>query len=144
MKHDGGCLCGAIRFTSGAEPLDAGYCHCELCRRSTGAPVLAWVSYPAGTFAYVAGTPARYPSSDHGHREFCSRCGTQIAYRDSRNTATVEVNVGSLDDCEWVEPLYHIWCRSRIGWFDTRDALPRFETSRDAGLQPGRNFSTPL
>lgn len=35
MKHDGGCLCGAIRFTSDADPVDAGYCHCALCRRST-------------------------------------------------------------------------------------------------------------
>lgn len=135
MKHDGGCLCGAIRFTSDADPVDAGYCHCALCRRSTGAPVLAWVSYPAGAFTYVTGTPARYASSDHGHREFCSRCGTQIAYRDDRESTTVEINVGSLDDCEWVVPRYHIWACSRIGWFDTQDALPRFETSRKAGVK---------
>lgn len=133
MKHDGGCLCGAIRFTSRAEALDAGYCHCTLCRRSTGAPVLAWVSYPADTFEYVSGAPAIYASSDHGHREFCNVCGTQIAYRDSQDTSKVEVNVGSLDDCEWVVPRCHIWHRSRIGWFDTNDTLPRFETSESAG-----------
>lgn len=135
MKHDGGCLCGAIRFTSTADPTDAGYCHCELCRRSTGATVLAWVSYPAEGFAYVAGTPARYPSSDHGNREFCSRCGTQIAYRDTRDTASIEVNVGSLDDCEWVVPRCHIWYQSRVGWFDIADSLPRFATSRSAGIE---------
>lgn len=135
MKHDGGCLCGEIRFTSTADALDAGYCHCELCRRSTGATVLAWVSYPAEAFTYLSGTPVRYASSGHGHREFCGRCGTQIAYRDTLRTETVEVNVGSLDDCGWVEPSCHIWCRSRIGWFDTVDSLPRFATSREAGIE---------
>ena len=130
MKHAGGCLCGAVRFASTADALDAGYCHCTLCQRSTGAPVLAWASYPAAAFTYTSGIPARYASSDHGHREFCSRCGTQVAFVDSERTATVEVNVGSLDNRESVHPRYHIWYRSRIGWFDTDDDLPRFDKSK--------------
>lgn len=130
MSHVGGCLCGAIRFSSAAEPVDAGYCHCRLCQRSTGAPVLAWVSYPTEAFTYTKGAPACYQSSNHGHREFCKQCGTQIAYRDLEHTTTVEVNVGSLDDREAVEPRYHIWCDSRIRWFDTDDSLPRFHGSK--------------
>lgn len=130
MTCDSGCLCGAIRFSSTADPVDAGYCHCKLCQRSTGAPVLAWASYPAKTFVYTVGTPAHYQSSKHGHREFCSKCGTQIAYRDSQNATTVEVNVGSLDDCEAIQPRYHIWYGSRIRWFDTADSLARFDESK--------------
>src|SRR5690606_11424189 len=106
---DGGCACGALRFSAKAEPLDAGYCHCRLCQRTTGAPVLAWVSYPIASFSYTRGVPARYPSSNHGHREFCSDCGTQIAYRDSEGARTVEINVGALDDSSSVQPRYHIW-----------------------------------
>src|SRR5918994_3276657 len=74
--------------------------------------------------------PARYQSTKHGHREFCSACGTQIAYRNSQNATTVEVNVGSLDDCDQVQPRYHIWCASRIPWFDIADNLPRYEGSK--------------
>jgi hypothetical protein len=129
MTSTGGCLCGALRFTSTAEPVDAGYCHCRLCQRSTGATVLAWASYPTASFSYTRGQPARYQSSRHGHREFCSNCGTQIAYRDSGEAITVEVNVGSLDNCDRVKPRYHIWCESRISWFDVADDLPRFEQS---------------
>jgi hypothetical protein len=132
MTSTGGCLCGALRFTATAEPVDAGYCHCRLCQRSTGATVLAWASYPAASFSYSRGEPARYQSSQHGHREFCSNCGTQIAYRDSGEAATVDVNVGSLDDCDRVTPRYHIWCESRISWFDVADDLPRFEHSNPA------------
>jgi len=130
MNNAGGCLCGAIRFFSTDNPVDAGYCHCKLCQRSTGAPVLAWVSYPVEAFTYTDGVPARYQSSNHGRREFCKQCGTQIAYRDLERTTTVEVNIGSLDDSEAVVPRYHIWCDSRIQWFDTDDNLPRFPRSR--------------
>ena len=129
MSCTGGCLCEAIRFCADADPVDAGYCHCKLCQRSTGAPVLAFASYPADSFTYTRGEPKCYPSSRHGRREFCAQCGTQIAYRDLEQTETVEVNVGSLDDCEKAEPRYHIWCDSSIRWFDTDDELPRFPGS---------------
>ena len=133
MKINGGCACGAIRFSTSAEPVDAGYCHCKVCQRTTGAPVLAWASYPTDSFSYTRGKPALFQSSKHGQREFCPDCGTQIAYRDSQNTTTVEVNVGSLDDTDRIQPRYHIWCGSRISWFDTNDALPRFVGSKPRG-----------
>ncbi|WP_119460186.1 GFA family protein [Rhodospirillaceae bacterium SYSU D60014] len=44
LPPDGGCLCGAIRYRVSTPPLQAGYCHCRLCQRSTGAPVLSWAS----------------------------------------------------------------------------------------------------
>ena len=127
--HRGGCLCGAIRFASEADPVATGYCHCRLCQRSTGAPVLAWGSFPVASFAYVAGAPAVYRSSDHGQREFCARCGTQIAYRESVDAKSVDVNLASLDRPERVAPRCHLWTRSRIPWFETADALPRFEAA---------------
>jgi hypothetical protein len=125
--YAGGCVCGAIRFASAAGPVASGYCHCRLCQRSSGAPVLAWASFPVATFAYLEGAPSVYRSSDHGQREFCARCGTQIAYREIRGAATVDVNLASLDRPEAVPPRRHVWTGSRIPWFETADALPRFE-----------------
>lgn len=40
--HDGGCLCGRVRFRVTAEALDSGYCHCRMCQRNSGAPTVAW------------------------------------------------------------------------------------------------------
>jgi len=125
--HEGGCLCGAIRYRIEGEPLDAGYCHCRLCQRSTGAPVLAWASVPAGRFSFTAGAPASYASSAHGLRLFCANCGTQLLYREAKAPKTFDVNLGSLDHPEAVLPKYHIFTRSRIAWFDTDDALKRYE-----------------
>ena len=127
---EGGCLCGALRYSAGKPPIDAAYCHCRLCQRSSGAPVLAWASFPADAFAYRKGSPSRYRSSPGAHREFCPTCGTQIAFRDQKTAATVDVNMATLDDPASLKPEYHIWTGSRIPWFDTTDDLPRYE---DAG-----------
>lgn len=125
---EGGCLCGALRYRVEAPPLDSGYCHCSLCRRSTGAPVLAWASVPAAAFAYTRGEPALYRSSSWGQREFCGRCGAQICYRDQgplESVETVEINSGCLDDPSLAPPRHHIYHADRIAWFETADALPR-------------------
>jgi hypothetical protein len=122
----GGCLCGDLRYASHAPLLNAGYCHCRLCQRSSGAPVLAWVSFPANCFAYLKGEPKIFQSSPRGQREFCGTCGTQIAYREAEPTVTVDVNLATLDAPESVKPRCHIWTDSRISWFDTTDRLPRY------------------
>src|SRR5687768_7236625 len=35
-KFKGGCLCGAVRYESHADPMMAGHCHCADCRKSSG------------------------------------------------------------------------------------------------------------
>ena len=49
----GGCFCGAVRYRVAGEPIDAGYCHCRMCQRSVGAPVVAWGSWHAAAFAWL-------------------------------------------------------------------------------------------
>jgi hypothetical protein len=133
--YHGGCLCGRVRYASDLAPVDAGYCHCRNCQRS-GAPVLAFCSFPAATFRYQAQPPRAFRSSGHGQREFCPSCGTQIAYRDD-DGLTVDVNLGSLDDPASVRPTHHVFTESRIAWFETADDLPRYAgSSRAAAAQP--------
>ena len=123
---EGGCLCGALRYRVDADPLDTGYCHCTLCQRSTGAPVLAWASIPVASFIYTKGQPAIYRSSPWGQREFCAGCGAQICYRDQKGAETVEINLGCLDTPASISPKHHIFTGDRIPWFETADDLPRY------------------
>jgi hypothetical protein len=121
----GGCLCGDVRYEA-SDPSDAGYCHCRTCQRSSGAPVLAWAGFPTASFSYSRGEPSTFRSSDVGAREFCARCGTQIAFRDSKTPAEVYLNIASLDEPSAIEPVYHIWVASRLPWFEIADDLPRY------------------
>jgi hypothetical protein len=122
---EGGCLCGALRFRVEIRPIDTGYCHCTLCQRSTGAPVLAWASFPVKNFSYTKGHATLYDSSSWGHREFCNQCGTQIGFRETDAATTIDVNVGCMDDPSAFPPACHIHAEDRISWFDTSDDLPR-------------------
>ncbi|MGE0653525.1 MAG: GFA family protein [Alphaproteobacteria bacterium] len=123
----GGCLCGAVRYRVEAPVPDVAYCHCRTCRRAAGAPVAVWGSVPIDGFRYDAGTPAVYLSSDVAQREFCSRCGTQLAFRKRDGARFVDFTLASLDTPDAITPTYHIWRMSRIGGFETADALPRHD-----------------
>ncbi len=127
---EGGCLCGVIQYRISVPPLDAGYCHCRLCQRSSGAPTLAWLTVPVRGFSYTNGNPVIFNSSLLSQREFCGTCGTQIAFRQSVSPKTVDVTLGSLYDPALMAPQYHIWRQSKLAWFETTDSLPRYE---DAG-----------
>ena len=129
MTYTGGCLCAALRYRSSVKPVEVGYCHCRMCQKLSGATVLPWASFATNAFSYTEGHPKIYSSSAHGQREFCADCGSQIAFRPTDNGATLEINVGTLDDPDAVTPQYHIWCASQVSWFDTADDLPRYPES---------------
>ena len=130
MNYNGGCCCGALRYVSKLPPLECGYCHCVICQKTSAAPALVFASFPINEFRYTRGKPAIYHSSEHGNREFCSLCGTQIAFREAEDAETVDANVGSLDDPLMVSPEYHIWCQSRVSWFETADSLPEYQKGK--------------
>ena len=125
MTHEGGCLCGRIRFRVTAEPLDSGYCHCRMCQRNSGAPAVAWATFPVGSFSWIAAIPATYPSSAKATRSFCPTCGSYLMFSSIESPHEISLNVASFDTPEAFPPRKHIFVESRIAWFHTRDELPR-------------------
>jgi hypothetical protein len=128
--HEGGCFCGAIRYAfSGVA--DAGYCHCSICRRSSGAPVLAWVNTPRSGFRVLRGAPRFAVTSAEFRRAFCADCGTML-WSESTDPARwdmVSVHHGTIDGAAAIEPLVHICHADRLPWFHIDDDLPRFDGS---------------
>jgi hypothetical protein len=104
-----------------------------MCQNLSGAPVLPWASFRTEHFSYVQGAPKVYRSSSHGQREFCAECGSQIAFRSTNRRRTIEINIGTLKDPAMLAPQYHIWCDSRIAWFQTDDEFPRYPASAPGG-----------
>lgn len=130
MTAQGGCLCGAVRYEIHGPLVDAGYCHCRLCQKSSGAPVVAWATLAVSGFRYVLGEAAVYQSSVSGQREHCAVCGTQLVFRSAHSPQTLDITLASLDDPAAVPPEYHIWLQSRVSWLHIKDDLPGYE---DAG-----------
>lgn len=127
---NGGCYCGEVRYTTDGGVFHETACHCTVCRRSTGAPFVAWFSVPRAAFRFVRGEPARFRSSGHGTRSFCPRCGTALTFEDDAMSGEVDVTVCSLDDPELVPPRDHTWVASRLEWVKTGDGLPEFGGAR--------------
>ena len=132
LLGNGGCLCGAVRYALRMTPTTVGYCHCSLCRRASGAPVLVFATVPRAKFAFVRGAPRCHASTSFGRRWFCGDCGTQLCMQVDHEPDTTDVTVASLDRASDVAPTFHIWHGSRLPWFETTDAWPRHSASRPA------------
>jgi len=126
LPLEGGCLCGRVRYRIDAVPHHADYCHCRMCQRASGAPVVAWLTMASADFAWTAGEPAVYRSSPGAERLFCPQCGTPLVFRELAAPDSLDVTLASLDDPTGVRPGHHIWTSSRIAWFEVADDLPRY------------------
>src|SRR5271157_1375739 len=90
---NGGCLCSEVRYRITSAPVEALYCHCRMCQRAHGAPVVAWLTVPLAAFAVTAGNPLAYHSSAKAVRHFCGGCGTPLTWRASDNPRLVDVSI---------------------------------------------------
>ncbi len=124
----GACLCGAVRYkVDDGAVYDAGYCHCSLCRRLGGGPVIAWASVKAAGFRVIAGAAKWYVSSKSGRRGFCEVCGSQLFFDGPGMVGLAGVNTGTLDEVpEGLRPRLHMCVADKWDWFEVADGLPRF------------------
>jgi hypothetical protein len=129
---EGGCLCGAVRYRATSPPTRGVICHCRMCRKHSGAPVLAFVHFRAEDFAWIRGAPARYRSSIFAERGFCSACGSTLSMHEAVLADRVQIAVGSLDEPQRVHIDDHVWTRHELPWFRINDPLPRFPASSTA------------
>jgi hypothetical protein len=135
----GGCACGSVRYRLNAAPFDAGWCHCRVCQLISGSPAIVFATVPTDHLVFTGGRDQvkSYASSSFGHRLFCGECGTLLAMKVDHQPKTIDITVATLDDPGEATPGFHIFCRSKIGWFETRDNLPRHDQFRPdtVGLQ---------
>lgn len=129
---EGGCLCGAVRYRAVAAPLRAVICHCSMCRKHSGAPVLAFVHFAIDSFTWVKGQPTPYRSSTYAERGFCSICGSTLTMHEDVLGDRVQVTLGSLDEPQRVRPDDHVWTQDQLPWFEIKDRLRRFPRNSSA------------
>jgi hypothetical protein len=126
----GRCLCGAVRYQCGAPVIPACFCHCESCRRTSGAHVVAWATVRRDTFRVVTGTLRAYASSPPVIRQFCDKCGSSITYSNQSSPDTIDVTVTTLDSPDRIIPVDHIWMEDALSWDRPQDGRPQYPRSR--------------
>jgi hypothetical protein len=101
---------------------NAHICHCRMCQKAMGNIFAALVAAPREAVTWTRGEPARFRSSDHVDRGFCSRCGTPLFYDDIEGDR-INFTIGSIDHPELFPPLENDGNEGRVPWFDTLPAL---------------------
>ena len=131
-KITGGCLCGAVRFESSAEPKMVVACHCSTCQKNTGSAFSMNVAMPEDRVTISGDTLKTYEEqNDAGglpfYRSFCSNCGSPISGRGPAYPGILFLKAGTFDDPSWIKPTAHMWCAEKQPWVTIDAGVPQFE-----------------
>lgn len=126
--HTGGCLCGAVRFTTRDPLRGVVYCHCSQCRRQTGHFYAATNVSDGDLEVEGADRLTWYRASDFARRGFCATCGSALFWkRDGADD--ISIMAGSFDAPSGLKGEVHIFVADRGDYYDIADGLPQYERS---------------
>ena len=127
MARSGGCHCGAVRYEVEGEAVYHAICHCDDCRASSGAPMVAWYAIKEEQFRLLSGEPAVFEGTPGAERAFCPHCGTGLFYRNAQILpGLVDIQSATFDDPAADPPSLQVQCADRLPWVTQIGALPEF------------------
>ena len=135
-RISGRCLCGAVQFELQLPVRFCAHCHCSICRRAHGAPLVTFCGVPLEQFTLLEGDEVltRYESSPGAVRSFCGRCGSTLLFEAERWPGEVHVAVSNLEGTLEMRPMAHVFFDDRAHWFEPGDSLPRL--GGESGVEP--------
>lgn len=124
----GSCVCGEVAFSVEDKFAYAGYCHCSLCRKSSGASGTAIGGVLSAHFEVTKGHQhiKRFQRSEDTVSCFCSACGSTL-FGEKPAIDMVHVRYGALNTSPSLLPQAHMHVASKAQWYDITDSLPQFE-----------------
>lgn len=114
----GSCLCRDLRFEADLPSKWVAHCHCTLCQRAHGAPVVTWVGFEQERTRLVDPESRLhwYPSTPGAERGFCSRCGTTLFFRSQRWPGELHIVRSNFDGPVDREPQLHVHYDTHAPW----------------------------
>lgn len=128
-QASGGCQCGAVRFRVAGALGRASIRHCRMCQKATGGLFAALVSVRREQVRWTRGEPARFRSSNHVSRGFCSACGTPLTYEEPGET--MALTIGAFDRPDLIQPSLQYGIEAKLACVDGLAALPGMTTLED-------------
>lgn len=128
MKNiTGSCVCGKVAFSVADQFVYAGYCHCSMCRKSSGAAGTAIGGIPKNLFSITKGQDhiKRFNRTAESISCFCENCGSAL-YGEKPSIQMVHVRYGALNDSPTLLPQAHMHVSSKADWYEISDELPQF------------------
>jgi hypothetical protein len=113
---EGRCLCGEVRFRASGAPKWVRWCHCQSCRRHSGAPASAFASFDAAGVEVTHGAIARFVSSPGTTRGFCARCGSTLTCESVLAPGETHFHIGAFERAADLAPIGAFFPDERLPW----------------------------
>ncbi len=135
ILHEGGCLCGAVRYEVAGPLRDVVVCHCHECQRWHGRACAATAAWRRDVrldeqrgLRWIAS-----PQSDAGARRgFCGDCGSSLFW-EAPGRETISIAAGTLDATHGLRTVAHIYVDQAGDYEPLTDDLPRHPGAAPAG-----------
>jgi hypothetical protein len=101
------------RYRFDARPLGVNACHCDDCKKLSGAASIVMVLAAREALVHENGDVLRYRKRADSGREIdivrCAACGIRLWHEPLSSPNLVFIAAGTLDDTGWAIPASHIW-----------------------------------
>ena len=118
----GRCLCGAVEYAVEGPLRAVVYCHCTMCRRSTGHYLAATACAPFHLRLASTEHLRWYQSSAQAQRSFCDLCGSNLFWKPADGTR-ICIAAGTLDGPTGLRGVAHIHVEDKGDYYELDDGL---------------------
>ena len=122
--HNGGCLCGEVRYRVRGGLRGVIACHCSQCRRTSGHHAAMTAAASANLELTASDRLVWYKSSDTAERGFCGACGANLFWRQVGRDA-ISITAGSLDAPTNLSIIEHIFVADKGDYYAIDDDAPQ-------------------
>ena len=127
-RISGRCACGAITYTTTAEPQFTLICQCRQCQRISGSGHAAQFAVPVKETT-IDGELAFYElTAESGNRVssgFCRTCGSPMLKKTTKMPELFFFHAGTMDDPSTFKPQVVVYEGSKQPWDHVDPAIPR-------------------
>ncbi|MGB0907989.1 MAG: GFA family protein [Maricaulaceae bacterium] len=129
-KFTGSCLCGSVSFKADGEPMFTGNCHCEDCRKATGASY-ATIVFMGQSDVEMSGDLSTFDhTADSGTvltKSFCGKCGGTVATQNSARAGMIGLMAGVINEHDIVKPGMNVYAGNKLACTPLDEKIPAFD-----------------
>jgi len=127
MEISGSCFCNAVQFKLNSAPQGVVNCHCNFCRKHSGAAFSTYAVMPEAALEITAGQDfiSAFQFKENAHKHFCKQCGSPLFNKNARYPGFCMIYLGGITEPLSIVPTANIYCESRLDW------VPRLGEIRD-------------
>jgi hypothetical protein len=129
LSVEGRCLCGQVRYRLEGDSFGILYCHCQRCRKHSGAAFVGFLMLRSGRLRWRSGRGVLGEfATEATRRAFCRHCGSSMPTPGDDDTRLMNVFAGNMLDMRPPRAHGHVYTGSRCPWVVIPDDVPQWET----------------